>query len=241
MVKIDRIVLTCEHGGNKIPASYAAYFARAKGVLATHRGYDIGALRLARQLARSLRVELQAATVSRLLIDLNRSPGHRSLFSEFMAKASREERDAIFRGFYLPYRKKVEAKVARHLRAGSKVLHLAIHSFTPVLNGTRRRADIGLLYDPRSEAEREFCHRWRRELGREAPWLCVRYNYPYRGRADGLGTYLRRRMGAKGCLAVELEVNQRHLSHPGATSAKVRRAIALSLRSALRGETPHER
>jgi len=175
--------------------------------------------------------------VSRLLIDLNRSPGHRELFSEFMARASTKERDAIFCRFYLPHRRRVEEKVARHLQGGAKVLHLAIHSFTPVLNGATRQADIGLLYDPRSKLEREFCRRWRRELRKEAPWLRVRYNYPYRGRADGLGTYLRRRMGAKGCLAVELEVNQRHLGPTAATRVEVTRAIALSLRSALREET----
>ena len=42
-----RIVLTCEHGGNRIPAAYAAYFQSAGAVLDSHRGFDAGALAVA--------------------------------------------------------------------------------------------------------------------------------------------------------------------------------------------------
>ena len=58
------------------PRSTRACFAEATRVARVHRGYDAGALAMARDLAASLRAPLVASTVSRLLVDLNRSLGH---------------------------------------------------------------------------------------------------------------------------------------------------------------------
>jgi len=44
------VVVTCEHGGNAIPKRWAALFRGKEGVLRTHRGYDIGAARMAETL-----------------------------------------------------------------------------------------------------------------------------------------------------------------------------------------------
>ena len=66
-------LVTCEHGGNQIPAAYADLFCGWQARLCSHRGYDIGALVMARALAAALQAPLVASTVSRLLIDLNRS------------------------------------------------------------------------------------------------------------------------------------------------------------------------
>jgi len=44
-MRTDRLVLTCEHGGNRVPAAYRALFEGAEALLATHAGYDIGALK----------------------------------------------------------------------------------------------------------------------------------------------------------------------------------------------------
>jgi hypothetical protein len=38
-----RLLVSCEHGGNRVPARYVALFEGAADVLATHRGYDLGA------------------------------------------------------------------------------------------------------------------------------------------------------------------------------------------------------
>jgi predicted N-formylglutamate amidohydrolase len=84
-----------------------------------------------------------------------------------------------------------------------------MHSFTPVFDGAPRRADVGLLYDPRRAAERQWCGRWREALLGRRPELIVRRNDPYRGGADGLVTHLRRRFDADRYVGVELEVNQK--------------------------------
>ena len=44
-------LVTCEHGGNDIPPRYAPLFRGRRALLASHRGYDPGALVTARALA----------------------------------------------------------------------------------------------------------------------------------------------------------------------------------------------
>ena len=54
----------------------------------------------------------------------------------------------------------IEVLAPEDLRAAvaarKQVLHVAVHSFTPVLHGERRNADVGLLYDPARPRERAF-------------------------------------------------------------------------------------
>jgi len=201
------LILTCEHGGNRIPPRYAALFRRAKRVLDSHRGYDPGSLELARLLARQLRAPLVYSTVSRLLIELNRSPRHPRLFSEFSRPLDAEARDELMQRYYHSYRRRVCELVERSMRGGSTVMHVGVHTFTPVMKGERRTADVGLLYDPARRVERRLADRWLDALRRLRPELKLRRNYPYRGTSDGLTTMLRRQFGSR-YAGVELEVNQ---------------------------------
>ena len=68
-------LISCEHGGNRIPLRYRPLFEGYEHLLHSHRGYDSGALSMAKKLAITLHSPLFAATTSRLLIDLNRSIG----------------------------------------------------------------------------------------------------------------------------------------------------------------------
>ncbi len=205
------LVVTCEHGGNEIPPEYAAAFRGAKSVLASHRGYDPGALELARQFARELYAPLFHSTVSRLVVELNRSRHHRALFSSYTRDLPAATRADILARHYVPYRDAVESKIAG-LICGKNlaVHHLSVHSFTPVLDGETRRADIGLLYDPRRPLEFDWCLAWRMALRERRPDLVVRRNYPYRGISDGFVTYLRKKFSAQRYAGVELEVNQKY-------------------------------
>jgi len=47
------------------------------------------------------------------------------------------------------------------LTRGDRVIHVAVHSFTPTLRGVRRNADVGLLYDPARPGELALARRWR--------------------------------------------------------------------------------
>lgn len=229
MPPVDRLLLTCEHGGNRIPTRYRAHFRGAAALLATHRGWDIGALALARRLARGLGAPLIAAEVSRLVVDLNRSPGHPNRFSEFTRGLPRPERERIVREHYRPYRERVEDQVRRASKLGERLLHVAVHSFTPDLHGFPRKADFGLLYDPARPREAALARRWQALLRREAPELRTWLNSPYRGWTDGLITHLRHRHPAARYLGVEIEVNQKHLQRPESA-----RRIAAVLLASLR-------
>jgi len=205
------LLVTCEHGGNRVPGEYRRLFAGWETVLASHRGYDPGALALAKDLARAFDAPLVASTVTRLLVELNRSPGHRQLHSEITRDLAPSQKARIAARYYEPYRREVEQRVAQATADRRRVIHISAHSFVPVLNGRTRNADIGLLYDPGRPAERALCARWKQCLGARASRLRVRRNYPYRGYADGLTTYLRRRYARHGYLGFEIEVNQKHV------------------------------
>ena len=228
------ILVTCEHGGNRIPAEYRTLFRGHTRLLASHRGYDPGALDLGRTFARVLDAPLVASTVSRLLIELNRSPRHPALYSTVTRALARHEKARIVTRYYEPYRREVEEHVARAPKRGEVMLHVSAHSFTPVLKGEVRTADVGLLYDPARPLERALCEAWSALLQSRIAPLRVRRNYPYRGTADGLTTYLRRRYDADHYLGVEVEMNQRHVRKGTAHWRKLCNVVALTLREIVR-------
>ena len=210
-----RLLVSCEHASNRVPAAYASLFAAAADVLATHRGYDLGALEVARAFGRKLDVTPFAAKTTRLVVDLNRSPGNRNVFSAYTRSLAAEQRAAALATHYWPYRKAVEDSVVQALAAGEKVLHVSAHSFTPELRGEVRKCDIGFLYDPREAGEVRFSEAWYAALAAAAPALTLRRNYPYRGVSDSLVTHLRRHYARRGYVGMELELNQKHVGSAG--------------------------
>ncbi len=232
---MESVVVTCEHGGNRIPAAYRHFFRGQRRLVDSHRGHDPGALVVARALARAFDAPLVVSTVSRLLVDLNRSIGHRQLFSPAISAAPAAVRAEIIRRHYLPYRAEVERLVARSIARGRRVLHLSAHSFTPVLDGIVRRADLGLLYDPDRRPEACLCAQWKASLAAIAPGLRVRRNYPYAGKGDGLTSYLRHRFPARDYVGIEIEVNQKIVQAGGPDWKALRESLVASLRAA-RGE-----
>lgn len=206
---MQKILITCEHGGRDIPAEYAAYFSDHEALLATHRGYDIGALKLYEKLVALGADAAFFSETSRLLVELNRSRKHPNLFSVATKNLPKEKQNAILEYHYVPYRQAVEEAILSLIDKGHSVLHLSVHSFTPLLNGVIRNADIGLLYDPKRKQEATFCSRWKEALRKTNPDLKVRFNYPYRGTADGFTTHLRRMFPDGQYAGIELEVNQK--------------------------------
>lgn len=229
----DGFLVTCEHGGNVIPDPYQPFFQTYQAQLATHRGFDFGALRMAKALALELSAPLVSSTTSRLLVDLNRSIGHPRLHAEVIRDLSKAARQEIIESHYLPYRTQAESLVRQGIAHHGLVLHISSHSFTPELNGDVRNADIGLLYDPASALEADFCERWQFALKRIAPELNVRRNYPYRGNGDGLTSWFRKNTPLGTYLGVELEINQKYVIDAGQEWTTLRQLIITSLRNTL--------
>ena len=230
--RVDNFVITCEHGGNEIPAPYLRLFREQRALLDSHRGYDPGSLVMAKALASAVRAPLVASTVSRLLIDLNRSIGHPQLFSAVTRAAPAETRAQIVEHYYRPHRMQVERLVGQAVSRGDRVMHISSHSFTAELNGRVRGADVGLLYHPGRRGEAELCARWKESLAALAPELRVRRNYPYAGKGDGLTSHLRLRFAPCEYVGIELEVNQGIVVAAGRRWTVLRRLLIDSLRTA---------
>lgn len=227
------LLITCEHGGNTIPAEYRPLFSKLRGRLQTHRGYDPGSLSLARDLSKAFGAVLVYSTTSRLLVELNRSPRHPQVLSDATRALPPEARERLLERHYRPYRNRVEARVAAAVDSGKRVVHVSSHSFTPRLNGEVRRADVGLLYDPTREMERELCIAWQHILQDAHSNLVVRRNYPYRGTGDGLTTYLRRLHPQDRYAGIEIEVNQKYPLGDSRAWRALRRRLVETLEQAL--------
>lgn len=242
-----RLVLTSEHGSAAVPARYAALFRGAGDVLRGHRAVDAGTAELTTFLARRTGVRPHRARVTRLLIDCNRSPGHRHLYSEFTRDLPAAEKERLLERYYRPYRDGITAEIAKAIREGQgrargaakTVVHVSVHSFARELGGRRRNADVGLLYDPARRGELALCRHWQGLLQAE-PGLRVRRNYPYRGVADGLVTWLRRRFPERHYLGIELEVCQDIATAGGARWQRLQRLLGESLEAVLEAAADQE-
>lgn len=229
---IDAFLITCEHGGNRIPGPYRRLFRGQHELLDSHSGYDPGSLVMARALAAAFAAPLVASTVSRLLIDLNRSAGHPRLFSAVTRGMPARVRDQIAGQYYRPYWTQVERFVGQAAARGRRVIHISAHSFTPDLNGEVRHADVGLLYHPARRGEAALCARWKASLAAVAPELRVRRNYPYTGKSDGLASQLRLRYPPGAYVGIELELNQSIVFAAGRPWTALRGHLINSLRAA---------
>lgn len=229
------LVITCEHGGNRVPAPWRHWFRNSGALLEGHRGFDPGALVMARALAANFGAPLLSSTVSRLVVDLNRSIGHRNLHMEAIRGLPAAIRQKIIARYYQPYRTEAERLIAQGIARRGRVIHISCHSFTNNFNGVVRNADIGLLYDPARPGERALCANWKSVLKGSAPELVVRRNFPYEGRNDGITSALRKKFPADAYLGIELELNQKNLLRPARQWAVLRESVVTSLDKVLSG------
>jgi len=208
-VSVKNTVLSCEHASHSIPAAYRQLFAGSRDQLISHRGWDPGALACAMRLASKLHLPLIKGSCSRLLIDLNRSLHHQQVFSEYTRALPILTRLSIINNVYHPYRERLRQSISRCIAKHGFALHLSLHTFTPVLNGSQRNADIGILYDPRRKYEKAVAVRLQSCLATLEPELKIRRNYPYRGVTDGVTTQCRRDFTGQVYAGLEIEINQK--------------------------------
>jgi predicted N-formylglutamate amidohydrolase len=190
-----KFVLSCEHGGNQVPAQYDFLFKNKEDVLNSHRGWDPGALDLFHAMhINKVSYSIYSET-TRLLVDLNRSLYRRTLFSEFSGSLNATAREQVLKEYYFPFRKDFEDALDSLTANGEEVFHVSVHSFTPVLNGDERNAEIGILYNPEHNREKEIARLWKHILLKKLPEFRIRFNYPYLGKTDGHVAALRKRYG----------------------------------------------
>jgi predicted N-formylglutamate amidohydrolase len=226
-----RLLVTCEHASCAVPATLRQLGLPAP-VLRSHRGWDPGALGIAKTIARALGVPPMAGGWSRLVADLNRSAAHPRVIAARVDgrpvpgnQLTAAEREARLRQYWQPWRRRLERQAIVASRRGP-LLHLSVHSFVERLGGVERANDIGLLCDPARAAEVALC----RDLAvalRMAE-LRVRRNFPYFGDTDGVTTWLRALLPRSRYLGIEIECNQR-LARTAAGERRLARALTQAL------------
>ena len=220
-----RVIVTCEHAGNAVPAGFERHFDDERALLESHRAWDPGAFEIGQALAQAAGARFFPSAYTRLLVDLNRSVGHPELHAAVLRRLPAAQREEIIARFYRPHRAPILNAIADCAAQGVPVIHVASHSFTPELDGVVRNADVAWLYDPQRETERGIVTGWRDALRAMQPTLRLRRNYPYLGTADGLTSLLRKRFTDAQYAGIELEVNQRFVRAGGVAWARLQEAV----------------
>ena len=178
------VLLVCDHASCRFPESLGDMgldpFARR-----CHLAVDIGAGPLTERLAKSLSVTAVLAQYSRLVMDCNRQLMDPSAYLEYgdgilvpgnrnLHQADKDLRASIL---YWPYHDALDKQVQRLSKLGPAPAFIAIHSFTPVMNGEARPWQMGVLWDTDMRLRNIFL-----EGFREAGYF-VGDNEPYSGKA----------------------------------------------------------
>lgn len=148
-----RVLVLCDHAGRIVPGGIER-LGISEEALARHIGWDIGAAELTRALARHLDAPAILNHVSRLIVDPNRRPGTATSIPEISDGCvvpgnqglTQDEIAARVRQYFLPYHQTVARRVGAFRRAGIVPALVAIHSYTPVMNGEDRPWQVGVLW-----------------------------------------------------------------------------------------------
>ncbi len=225
---LSPLVLTCEHASRRLPVTAPRSAALGK-LLRSHWGWDIGGWELTRELSRRLGAGAIGGRWSRLYIDLNRKvddptlirPVAEGLRLPWNARLGVREIERRILAIHAPYHAEVDRLILRRVVRGVRPLVLAVHTFTPLLDGERRDFDLGVLYRDHTTQALRLGRRCA-ELG-----LTVRYNQPYSGIAGLM--YAAERHGLHhGLPCLELELNQGLFERRGA-AARLGRLLARAI------------
>ena len=177
------VLLVCDHASIRFPRSLGTmgldYLDRA-----SHIALDIGANAVVEALADNLGATAVLCQYSRLIVDCNRELIDDSAFLEHSdgidvpgnQNLQNDEKERRASEIYWPYHNAIKDQIVRLKKNGIDPVVISIHSFTPIINGSDREWEIGVLWDKDIETAEIFLTR----LG-EAGYL-VGNNEPYSGK-----------------------------------------------------------
>ncbi|MDJ0822866.1 MAG: N-formylglutamate amidohydrolase [Paracoccaceae bacterium] len=182
----SRFLITCDHASNHVPDTVAGGdLGLPAADMGRHIAYDIGSAGVARHLGTLLDAPVVLSNFSRLVIDPNRGEEDPTLVMKLydgtIVPANRKVDEAEVERrkdlFYRPYDAVLERMAARR----DDVIYVAVHSFTPRLNGRRPRPwHVGILHAWDERFSRPFLNRLQAE-----PDMIVGENEPYPGHLPG--------------------------------------------------------
>lgn len=201
------ILLICEHASNAIPVRYGD-LGLGLPERDSHIAWDPGALGVARGLSRLLDAPLVHATVSRLVLDLNRDPSAPDSIPTVSERTTipgnldlaPAERAFRAREVYAAFHGKVDAFAETRLASGRLRAVVSVHSFTPIYRDVPRPWDIGLIFD----ADARYARTVEMGLKRDA-MLTIGMNEPY-SPADRVFHTLERHAVRRGLAPLMIEI-----------------------------------
>ncbi|NQW00969.1 MAG: N-formylglutamate amidohydrolase [Rhodospirillales bacterium] len=154
----SQMLLICDHASRRVPGQLgdlglpASEFNR-------HIAYDVGAEQITRNLSKSMDCRAVLANYSRLVIDLNRPPGHPESVPQISdgtlvpanQQLTEDQLDQRVDTLFNPYHEAVSHSVAHLWNRGPAPVLFSVHSFTPHFKDQPRPWDVGILWkhDPR--------------------------------------------------------------------------------------------
>jgi predicted N-formylglutamate amidohydrolase len=149
------VLFTSDHNGVRVPAALDG-LGVPPHEMRRHAAYDIGIDAVARILSDRFDAPLVASNYSRLVIDCNRHPGAAGSIPAKSdgtvvpanADVGPEDRAARENEIFHPYHAAIGARIKamRERGKGRGPVIVALHSFTPVIGGSFRPWDIGILW-----------------------------------------------------------------------------------------------
>ena len=178
------ILLVCDHASRRFPAALGT-MGLDPVALRCHLALDIGAGALTERLAKALSATAVLCRYSRLVVDCNRQLMDPSAILEFgdgvvvpgNRKLHPDDKQLRADEIYWPYHNAVTSQVERLQATGRPPIMIAVHSFTPALNGESRPWEMGVLWDADRVTAEIFVHDLR-EAG-----FHVGDNEPYSGKS----------------------------------------------------------
>lgn len=175
-------LLIGDHAGAAIPEALGDLGLTAAD-RARHIAIDIGVRGLGRELARLLDAPFIHQAYSRLVIDCNRDPAREDAVP-IQSDGTTITGNCALNDFALgarisaihaPYHAAIAAMLDARHQAGMETILLALHSFTPMLNGSVRPWDVGVLHWlGRTDFAKAMLSTFQRENA-----ICVGDNEPY--------------------------------------------------------------
>lgn len=179
-------LIACDHASNRVPAEVGGgSLGLSDADMSRHIAYDIGAAAVSRHLGEHLNAPVIMSNFSRLVIDPNRGEDDPTLLMKLYdgtiipqnRNVDDAERQRRLTAYYRPYHDAYAELAARN----PDTIIVAVHSFTPRLNGRAPRPwQIGIL----SASDRRFADPLLDRL-RAEPDLTVGDNQPYIGHLPG--------------------------------------------------------
>lgn len=182
----SRWLITCDHASNHVPETVGGgSLGLPPEHMNRHIAYDVGAAGVTRALADALGAPAVLSNFSRLVVDPNRGLDDPTLLMKLYDGTvipTNQHADAVEKArrvdaFYTPYHTALEQMAARR----EDTIIVAIHSFTPRLNGRHPRPwHVGVLHafdDRLSDPLLDVLY--------AQDDLCVGDNEPYAGHLPG--------------------------------------------------------